>query len=92
MIKIEKFPDIVKVYHPITTITFNRDRFDLLCENIYLITRKSTTSKEIVRKKGNIEELNAANWLCIHNRFNAIYNDITTKSVDVDYLIQKGII
>ena len=92
MIKIEKYPDVVKVYHPIKTLTFDRTRFELISDNIYFVTRKSITSKEIIRKKGNIEELSASNWYCIYNRFNAIYNDKNMKSVDVDHLIKERII
>jgi len=92
MIKIEKYPDVVKVYLPIKTLTFDRTQFELITDNIYFITRKSTISNEIIRQKGNIDDLNMANWLCLYHKHQAHFNDPSFKSLDVDFLINEGII
>jgi hypothetical protein len=92
MIKIEKYPDVVKVYLPIKTLTFDRTQFELISDNIYFLTRKSITSKEIVRQKGNIDELNMGHWLCIETRYQTNFNDNNLKSVDVEFLIKENII
>lgn len=92
MIKIEKFPDVVKVILPIKTLTFDRTQFELISDNIYFLTRKSTISKEIIRQKGNIDDLNMGHWMCINSRYQIYFNDHNLKSLDVDFLIKDGII
>lgn len=92
MIKIEKYPDVVKVILPIKTITFDRTQFDLISENIYFLTRKSTISKEIIRQKGNIDDLNMGHWMCLNGRYQTNFNDPNLKSLDVEFLIKDGIL
>lgn len=92
MIKIEKYPDVVKVILPIKTLTFDRTQFDLISENIYFLTRKSSISKEIIRQKGNIDDLNMGHWMCLNNRYQTYFNDPNLKSLDVEFLIKDGII
>jgi hypothetical protein len=92
MIKIKKFIEEVIVELPIKTLKFDRDVFDKVSDNIYFLTRKSSISKEIVRQKGNIEELNMGHWMCLSARYQSNFNDITMKSLDVNYLIDQKII
>jgi|688.fasta_scaffold188780_3 hypothetical protein len=92
MIKITKDTYYVYVELPITTLTFDRTQFDLISDHIYFLTRKSSISNEIIRQKGNIEELNMGHWLCIKNKYQTKFNDHTLKSLDVEYLISQYII
>lgn len=92
MIKIEKYPDVVKVHLPIKTLNFDRTQFELISNNIYFLTRKSTISKEIIRQKGNIDEMNMGHWMCLYNSYQTNFNDPNLKSLDVEFLIKEGII
>jgi hypothetical protein len=92
MIKITKNKYEVFVELPITTITFDKTQFDLISDHIYFLTRKSSISDEIVRKKGNIEELNMGHWLCLRDKYQTNFNDYAMKSLDVEYLIREHII
>lgn len=92
MIKITKENYKVIVELPIRILEFDRAAFDLISENIYFLTRKSSISSEIIRKKGNIEDLNMGHWLCIANRYQTNFNDYTTKSLDVEHLISEYLI
>jgi hypothetical protein len=92
MIKIEKNSYEVFVELPIKTLKFDRDQFDLISDNIYFLTRKSSISKEIIRQKGNIEDLNMGHWLCIKNKYQTNFNSYTIKSLDVEHLIKEFII
>jgi hypothetical protein len=92
MIKIEKTENLVKVYHPLKTITFDILTFNKICDNIFLIWGDSIIKDKIIREKSNIEELNLSNWYCLDQRHQAKYNDRQQKSLDVEYLIKMGII
>ena len=92
MIKIEKNTYEVFVELPIETLKFDRAQFELISDNIYFLTRKSSISKEIIRQKGNIEDLNMGHWLCLKNKYQTKFNDPNLKSLDVEYLIKKFII
>jgi hypothetical protein len=92
MIKIEKFIEEVIVELPIKTLKFDRDVFDKISDNIYFLTRKSSISKEIIRQKGNIEELNMGHWMCLSTRYQSNFNDPKLKSLDVEFLIKEHII
>jgi hypothetical protein len=92
MIKIEKTLDKVKVYLPIETISFDREQFDLISDNIYLIRWLTPTETGKVREKGTIEELNMGHWLCIKNRYQTQFNDPNLKSLDIQFLIKENII
>ncbi len=91
MIKIEKNSDFVKVILPIETLIFDIDTFNKLEDNIFLI-RIYKESTNIIRDKATINDLNMAHWLCLKNKYQAYYNDTKLQSLDVKYLIQKGII
>jgi len=92
MIKIEKNKYEVIVELPIKTLTFDRTRFDLISNNIYFLTRKSSSNDEIVREKGNIEDLNMGHWLCLKSKYQTHFNDPYLKSLDVEYLIREHIL
>jgi hypothetical protein len=92
MIKITKDSYEVFVELPITTIKFDRDKFDLITDNIYFLTRKSLTSDEIVREKGNIEDMNMGHWLCIKHKWQSTFNDHKLKSLDVEHLLNLRLI
>lgn len=92
MIKITKNEYEVFVKLPIMTLTFDRTQFDLISDHIYFLTRKSSISTDIVRQKGNIEELNMGHWLCIKNKYQTNFNQHQLKSLDVEYLIREFII
>lgn len=92
MFKIEKTENDVFVHLPIETLIFDKHQFDLISENIFLISIQNTTLGKIVREKGNIEDLNMSHWLCLKNRYQTNFNDVTFKSLDVDYLKSELII
>jgi hypothetical protein len=92
MITITKNSYEVFVELPIKTIKLDRTRFDLITDNIYFLTRKSSISNEIIRQKGNIEDLNMGHWLCIESRYQTNFNDHKMKSLDVQHLIYEFII
>jgi len=92
MIKIEKNTYEVFVELPIKTLKFDRAQFELISDNIYFLTRKSSISKEIVRQKGNIEDLNMGHWLCLKNKYQTNFNSNELKSLDVEHLIKEFII
>ena len=92
MIKIEKNKYEVIVELPIETLTFDRTQFELISNNIYFLTRKSSSNDEIVRVKGNIEDLNMGHWLCLKSKYQTNFNDPNLKSLDVEYLIWEHIL
>lgn len=92
MIKIKKTLTNVLVHLPIKTLNFDRDHFELISDHIYFLTRKSSISDEIIRQRGNIEDLNMGHWLCIDNKIQTNFNDYKLKSLDVDYLKKELII
>ena len=92
MIKIEKTLDNVKVYLPIKTLTFDREQFDEISENIYLIKWMNLTESGKVREKGSIEDLNMGHWLCIKNKYQTQFNDPELKSLDIQFLIKQNIL
>jgi hypothetical protein len=92
MIKITKENYKVIVELPIRTLEFDRAAFDLISDHIYFFTRKSSISSEIIRQKGNIEDLNMGHWMCIANRYQTNFNDHTIKSLDVEHLISEYLI
>jgi hypothetical protein len=65
MIKIEKLPDVVKVELPIKTLTFNRDQFDNISENIYFKRCLDKENRHLIREEGKIEDLNRGHWLSL---------------------------
>jgi hypothetical protein len=92
MIKITEHEYTVTVELPIRTLEFNKVAFNLISDNIYFLTRKSSISKEIIRQKGNIEDLNMGHWMCIANRYQTNFNDHSMKSLDVEHLISEYLI
>jgi len=92
MIKIEKNSYEVFVELPIKTLKFDRAQFELICDHIYFLTRKSSISNEIIRQKGTIEELNMGHWMCISNKYQSNFNDHNMKSLDIEYLISEHLI
>ena len=88
MIKIEKYPDTVKVYLPIKTLIFDRAYFDWFSDNIYFFYTQSHTSTKIIREKGNIEDMNMGHWLCLKNHYQPKFNDSTIKCLDVESIVQ----
>lgn len=92
MIKIEKYPDVVKVHLPIETIVFDLYQFNEISDNIYLIRYPNPNPLIIIREKGTIEELNMGHWLSLKKRYQTKFNDSNLKSLDVEFLIKEGII
>jgi hypothetical protein len=92
MIKITEQEYTVIVELPIRTLEFNKVAFNLISDNIYFKTRKSSISNEIIRQKGNIEDLNMGHWMCIANRYQTNFNDHSMKSLDVEHLISEYLI
>jgi hypothetical protein len=92
MIKIEKYPDVVKVHLPIETLIFDLHQFNKISDNIYLIRYTNQDLSSIVREKGTIEELNMGHWLCLKKRYQTKFNDPKLKSLDVEYLLKEGIV
>ena len=92
MIKITKDSYEVFVELPITTLKFDRDKFELIADNIYFITRETFTSDKIIRKKGNIEDMNMGHWLCLSKKFQSNFNDHKLKSLDVEHLLNLRLI
>jgi hypothetical protein len=92
MIKIEKFPDVVKVYLPIETLTFDRSQFELISDNIYLIKYPNPDPANIIRDKGNIDDLNMGHWMCLKHKYQTKFNDPNLPSLDITYLLKENII
>jgi hypothetical protein len=92
MIEILKSNGEVIVNLPMKILNFDLHVFNSISDEIYFIKTLSPDSNKIVREKGSIEEMNMSHWLCLKNRYQAIYNDPNLKSLDVNHLIKLNII
>ena len=92
MIEIVKNNGEVKIYLPMEILTFELHEFNQISDEIYFIKSFNIDSNKIIREKGSIEEMNMAHWLCLKNRYQALYNDPNLKSIDVNHLIKLNLI